>query len=194
MTEAFPLQWPAGVPRTAPYARKDAPFTTTLAISRDDMAREVRLMGGSLPVISTNVALRRDGLPYSGQRTPDDPGVALYFQRRGKSMVFACDRWRKVEHNMRAIVKTIEALRGIERWGSADMVEQAFSGFVGLPAPSKTEWWREVLGLPAGPVTAAEIDAAFRARAAAAHPDTGGSDVAMANLNRARADAKASIA
>ena len=85
-------------------------------------------------------------------------------------------------------------LRGIERWGSADMVEQAFSGFVGLPAPSKTEWWREVLGLPAGPVTAAEIDAAFRARAAAAHPDTGGSDVAMANLNRARADAKASIA
>lgn len=149
-------------------------------------------MDGTLPVISANLSLRNDGLPYANQRQPADPGVALYFQRRGKAMVFACDRWRKVEHNMRAIVKTIDALRGIERWGSADMVEQAFTGFVELPAP-KSDWWREALDLPNGPVTAAMIDAAFRALAHAAHPDTGGSDVEMAVLNRARADAKGSI-
>lgn len=50
-----------------------------------------------------------------------------------------------------------------------------------------------VLGL-SGPVTAKEIDAAYRAAAATAHPDTGGSTEAMAALNRARAEAKAAVA
>lgn len=121
-------------------------------------------MGGTLPVISTNLALRNDGLPYANQKQPADPGVALYFQRRGKSLVFACDRWAKVEHNMRAIVLTIEALRGIDRWGSADMVDQAFTGFAALPSPEASQHWTQVLNLPAN-ATVEQISAHYRARA-----------------------------
>jgi DnaJ-class molecular chaperone len=71
-------------------------------------------------------------------------------------------------------------------------VRQTFKGFVALPAPDGAKPWREVLGLT-GPVTAKEVDAAYREKAATAHPDKGGSAEAMQALNRARQEAKAAI-
>ncbi len=50
-------------------------------------------------------------------RKPDDRGVAVYFTHLRRSMCFTCDKWDQVEDNLYAIVKTIETLRGIERWG-----------------------------------------------------------------------------
>jgi hypothetical protein len=97
-------------------------------------------------------------------------------------MCFACDKWRDVYDNIYAIGKTIEALRGIERWGTGDMVEQAFTGFVALPAPKSPF---DLLGIKPG-ASEEEIDAASRAKAMAAHPDRGGSASAMADLNEAR--------
>lgn len=179
-TPAYPLQWPSGVPRERNPS--PSPFTATIKSADEDIRREVRLMGGTLPVVSSNLELRRDGLPYAGQRQPDDAAVAVYFMRRGRQMVFACDKWRKVEDNMRAIAKTIEALRGIERWGSSDLMERAFTGFEALPAPE--QWW-QVLGVPQK-ATADEIRNAYRAKARSAHPDQGGSTAAMARLNAAR--------
>lgn len=180
--EAYPLQWPVGVPRTERYRVAHAAFSCTLGDAIKQSMNEIRLMGGTLPVISSNLTRRQDGLPYTNQRQPEDCGVAIYFQRRGRSMVFACDRWFKVEHNVRAIAKTIEALRGIERWGSAEMLDRAFTGFEALPAPE--QWW-EVLGV-ARDADPDAIKAAYRLRARNAHPDTGGSDSAMARLNSAR--------
>ena len=49
---------------------------------------------------------------------------------------------------MQAIAKTIEALRGINRWGTGDMMEAAFKGFSALPAPDTNKPWREVLDTP----------------------------------------------
>jgi len=170
--EAYPLQWPDGRKRTAPGWREPAPFDVTFARARDDIVREVNLMvtgsssgrfGDPKLVISTNVALRRDGLPLAGQRQPEDPGVAIYFVRSAKQMAFACDRWNKVEHNMRAIVKTIEALRGIARWGTGDMLEAAYTGFLALPAPAARAWW-QVLGVAAHAGTVEVIDAYRRLR------------------------------
>lgn len=177
--EAYPLQWPAGRPRTPAYQRERANFETTFARSRDDITREVALLtgastrwGGPEVVISTNTALRRDGLPLAGQRNPDDPGVAVYFTYKKRPMSFACDRWDKIEHNMRAIVKTIEALRGITRWGTGDMLEAAFTGFLALPAPTAREWWG-VLGVsPRASDT--EVLAAYRRLRSEHHPDRGG--------------------
>lgn len=103
-------------------------------------------------VISSNVALRRDGLPYSNQRRPDDPGVAVYFRLKGKPHVLACDRWLSPEENLWAIAKHIDAMRGQERWGVGTL-EQAFTGYMALPAPpDDTQWWL-VLDVPetAGP-------------------------------------------
>ena len=189
MTQAFPLQWPAGLQRTRSPSRSafgEFNIGSQSAFVRD----QVRLMGGSLPVVSTNLELRNDGLPYANQRQPADRGVAVYFQRRGKSMVFACDQWDKIEHNLRAIGKTIEALRGIERWGSSDLMERAFSGFEALPAPE--QWW-QVLGVSER-ASEADVTAAYRAKARAAHPDTGGSAAAMARLNAARDEAMRKLA
>lgn len=152
----------------------------TLARARDELFVELRAMGAKMPVLSTNVPLRRDGMLYSVRTEPDDPGVAVYFTWKGRQMAFSCDRWERVRDNVQAIRHTIAALRGIDRWGTGDMMEAAFTGFEALPPPS----WRGDLGL--GPdATRADAEAAYRARARSAHPDAGGSDEAMARLNAA---------
>lgn len=82
MTQAYPLHWPAGWPRTPADKRGRACFETGFGKARDGLLKEVALMGGRLPVLSSNVELRRDGLPYANGKAPADPGVAIYFTRR----------------------------------------------------------------------------------------------------------------
>lgn len=178
---AYPLAWPAGWPRSK--SRKASKFKVTFAEARDELQREIKLLGGRYPVLSTNVELRVDGQPRASARAPDDPAVAVYFERAGKQMVFACDRWDSVKDNIRAIQKTIEAMRGTERWGASDMMERAFAAFIALPPASSD--WRSVLGLTGTP-SRAEIETAYRTKAKSAHPDAGGSDTEMAKLNAAR--------
>ena len=183
MTQAYPLHWPAGWPRTKrPIA---SAFRVTFAEARDDLQKELRLMDARYMVISTNHTLRRDGLPYANQPAPDDCGVAVYFEWKGRQMAFACDKWDNVRANLRAIGKTVENLRGIERWGASDMMERAFSAFEALPAPKSC--WDE-LGIDEN-ASRADIQDAYRDKAKRVHPDHGGSASAMAALNAARAEA-----
>lgn len=192
---AYPLHWPLGRPRTA--SRTSAPFNRkvhngrwnetkrlTISVARDRLQDELERLRATGIVLSTNVELRLDGSPRSDRSPPADPGVALYFKLKGRDTVLACDRWDSVADNIAAIAKHIEALRGIERWGVGTL-EQAFAGYQALPAPE--QWW-QVLGV-GNQATRAEIDAAYRAKARTAHPDTGGSDAAMARLNAARDEA-----
>jgi hypothetical protein len=189
--QAYPLQWPPGVPRTKSPARS-AFGEVTIHRATQELLWEIERMQGQLPVISTNLELRGDGLPYSKQRPITDHGVAVYFTRRGRQLVFACDRWDRIEHNMRAITKTIEAMRGIERWGSSDLMERAFTGFEALPAPKA--WW-EILGLSAPTRSRDEITAAYRRASQDAHPDRpGGSHDRMAAINAARDEGLARLA
>lgn len=193
MAEAFPLAWPAGWPRAKRKTR--AAFAVTFAKARDDLLRELRLMGARYPLLSTNVALRRDGLPYANQPEPDDPGVAVYFMWQGKQMTFACDRWDRVRDNVRAIGKTIEALRGVERWGASDMMERAFSAFEALPAPDQAvtlSCW-QILDLPPN-ASEMEIERAYRAKAKTAHPDAGGSRAEWDQLRAAYDQARRAVA
>lgn len=171
--EAYPLHWPQGWPRTKSPERSR--FDTTDHVATRELIWELERLGARNIVISTNVALRKDGLPYSNRRTPDDVGVAVYFQRNGKQMTFACDRWDRIRDNMRAITKTIDAMRGIERWGASDMMERAFSAFEALPPPSGevTETCWDVLGIEPT-VDQHAIKAAWRKRMKHAHPDHGG--------------------
>jgi hypothetical protein len=146
----------------------------SMANARDHLMNQLVLMGARYIVLSSNVALRRDGLPYANQPEPSDPGVSVYFQWRGKQMTFACDRWDRVRDNVRAIGKTVEALRGVERWGASDMMERAFSAFEALPPPGgpvAASCW-DILGITPG--SRADADVAYRRRAKTAHPDQGG--------------------
>lgn len=142
--KAYPLQWPVGVKRTK--QRVDSKFESSAMASHKLLVEEINRMNGTRPVISSNVPVKADGVMRM-DREPVDPGVAVYFLRDGKQMVFACDKFDLVRDNVRAIGKTIEALRGIERWGSSDMMERAVSGFAALPASTATRHWSEVLGL-----------------------------------------------
>lgn len=186
MTQAFPLHWPDGWPRTKmPQKSK---FNVSFTEARDGLMDEVKRLGGRLPVLSSDLELRGDGLPYAKQRAPADKGVAIYFEYKGKQRVFACDRWDNITDNMRALQKTIEAIRGIERWGASEMMERAFAGFDALPAPDRKKDWREVLGIDPGvhPVTEDIIKDQFRRMTKKRHPDAGGSAEEMAELNAAR--------
>lgn len=201
MIEAYPLYWPEGRPKMPSYQREAARFDTTFARARDNVVREVELLCGKTYyanskanlIVSTNIALRRDGLPLANQRQPDDVGVAVYFHYKNAQVCFACDRWKKIEDNMQAIAKTIEALRGIARWGTGDMMEAAFKGFTALPAPA-AGGWRQVLGFAGGEsVNSDVLRARYRKLASDRHPDKGGSDAAMSALNVALAQAQAEI-
>lgn len=188
MTEAYPLQWPAGKPRTSRPER--ARFDVSQDRAQTGILQQIRMLGGKLPVISTNIPLRRDGLPYANRKVGDDKGVAVYFTLRSQQMCFACDRWDDIKDNMQAIHKTIEALRGIERWGSGDMVQQAFTGFLALPSQESPY---DVLGVKPT-ASQEEIEAAYRQKARFAHPDAGGSTEAMQRLNDARQRLKSQAA
>lgn len=183
--EAYPLHWPLNKPRTQGYRRENSRFETSFTRARDQLINEVKLMGGKSLVISTNINLRRDGLPLAGQRAPEDPGVAIYFtDKSGKQKCIACDRWRKVEDNLWAVAKAIDALRGIQRWGTGDMVEAAFAGFTALPAVPKKQQWFEVLEVSRR-ADASAVQAQYRSLALRHHPDRGGSHQKMAELNAA---------
>jgi hypothetical protein len=204
--DAFPLQWPDGWRRTDPGKRKHGAYKVDFVRARDELVREARLLG-SRPedvVISSSMALRRDGIPYAQQREPDDPGVAVYWAKRTWSReaehvqqrVIACDAWRTVRENMRAIGLAIGSLRQLERTGASEILDRAFTGFVALPAAggSARPWWADELGLDilAG-LTGDVIKNAYRARAMVVHPDRGGTDAAMAKLNQARDEALRSV-
>lgn len=196
MTQAFPLQWPASRPRTKSLVRAafnkkvtkpGKTYTTNEALTVADaigrLQREVDLLGARQYVLSTNLELRLDGLPRSSQAEPSDRGVALYFHLGGKPHCLPCDRYDRVADNIAAIAKHIEATRAIERYGVATMSEM-FTGFVSLPSYSGNHW-SDVLGVSRS-ATTAEINAAYRDKAKAAHSDAGGSDAAMSRLNVAR--------
>lgn len=189
MIDHHPLHWPDGVPRTPTYQRRRARFDTSLEVASVGVYDELRRLGATDPILSTNVPTRKDGMPRSTAREPLDPGAAIYFRLDGKPVSMACDRWDRTKDNVQALRKTIEALRGIERWGSSDMVNRAFTGFQSLPA-SGAEDWRAVLDIKGHNVPWPAVKARYHELAQRAHPDRGGSDAEMSRLNQALDAAK----
>ena len=204
---AYPLAWPARKPRTKPDARMGGRFNhkveafseyrgryqqtkeLTVSVAVDRVLAELDRLGADRrypPVISTNLEVRLDGLPRSGQRKPLDPGVAVYFRVDGDPVVLATDRYDSVEANLAAVAAHIAASRAIERHGVGTLKE-IFRGFAALPPAMAVDDWRAVLG---NPDTLADAEIQYRTRAKDAHPDRGGSDAAMAALNAAIARAR----
>lgn len=197
----YPLHWPPGRPRT-PYNRRTHPKfgDHTVAQALGVLYAELDRLRAKSVVLSSNIPLGRDGRPLSIRGLLPDPGVAVYFTRGGTPYQLACDRWLEVAHNIWAIARHIEALRGQERWG-VGTVEQAFAGYAALPPPGSgtgvmvvreappAPWWEVLKVTRDAPLPVAE--AAFRALAKEAHPDAGGSTARMQALATAIAAARA---
>lgn len=192
--EAYPLQWPPHVPRTPAHKQKWGSFQVTPGEAQNQLVDEVARSGGSHLVLSTNIPLRRDGLPYANHRQPEDPCVAVYYMRKGKQVCIPCDAYDKVWKNMRAIGLSIRDMRGPEKRGCAAITDQAFSGFTALPPPDAepTERsWHEVLKVDRDADTDA-VEIAWRVLRRKLHPDApGGSTEAFQQLQRAYEQAKA---
>ena len=207
---AYPLAWPKGVPRTPVHAREYARFrkrddgwlkSVSVAESLKRLQYELNAITRTGQawrvtgvVISSNVELRRDGLPMSGRREPDDPGVCAYFHLDGKPHALPCDKWHRAADNIVAIAKHVEAIRGMERWGVAN-VAQMFAGFAALPPASGPivegqPPWYHVLGVEEA-ASLADIERAYRHKARIAHPDTGGSHEEFLRLQDAINTARA---
>lgn len=187
----YPLAWPDGLPRTERKATSQ--FRTSLPGAIRNVQKSLAAFGADTGRAVSDVCVTSN---YGGIAVaePKDTGVAIWFQWDRAQRCIAVDRYPKVEDNLQAIHHILEARRTEMRHGGLHIVRQTFTGFVALPAPAGARSWREVLGLTASVVTAADIDQAFRERAAKAHPDAGGTAEAMVELNRARAEAKRAIA
>lgn len=150
MIEAYPLQWPLGYKRTPATHKKDAPFQTAFAKARDGIIYELTKMYAKDIVISSNVPVKKDGLPYAvpfGQwkNITDDTGIAVYFNFNKEQKVICCDAYLSLDDNMQAINKTVEALRGIDRWQCSDIINQTFTGFKAIPEKTGGKAWWDVL-------------------------------------------------
>ncbi|MBX4883985.1 J domain-containing protein [Rhizobium bangladeshense] len=183
---AYPLTWPHNIPRTKNKAVSK--FKTSLPAA----LKNVR---SSLQLFATDSGKKVEGITISSNVTlgvdrPADSGVAVWFQWDGMSVCIAVDRYPKVEDNVQAIYHIIDGRRTELRHGGLHIVKATFTGLLALPAPDRKHW-REVLGISSddGTLSVEYIKLVYQRLAKAAHPDQGGSQDAMAELNRAREEA-----
>lgn len=192
--DPFPLQWPEAWPRAT--SREVPKFASNFTTDRDTIYRWLGKRGANV-VITSNLPLTTSLKPMASGNV-SDPGIACWWVERGAERVIACDRWRTVGHNLHAIMLSLQALRGLERWGASELVNRAFEGFRALPAgePIVTaRSWREVIGgaWPEGLAPGELLTLAkqrFRVAMSVAHPDRGGATDRAAELNLAMDQAR----
>lgn len=197
MQQKFPLAWPPGWRRTtfrtkAKFVGKAGAWEggtykgqerVTLPQGIQRLLDALRRLGADEVTVSTNLALNKDGSINRSQGMPSDPGVAVYWRMGKDQRCMAIDQYDRIPDNLAAVAATLEAMRAIERYGGAMILDRAFAGFVALPAPE--QWW-QVLGVKAN-ASKSEVDKAYRELATKHHPDkTHGDEYAMARINRAR--------
>ena len=192
MQEAFPLDWPLGYARTK--NRKYSRFQQTPGAALSFLRQEVSRLGGKNLVVSTSLPVRKDGGIYAEYlaKKVDDPGVAIYFDLNGEPIAMCCDQYDRVFDNAYALGKSVEALRGIDRWGCSEFMKRAFTGFKALPesgSATSENWAEEVLSVQPGD-TWDRVKFLYRQRVKDSHPDTGGTAEMFDLVQRAFAHLK----
>jgi hypothetical protein len=210
MLQRYPLTWPEGWKRTEGLRRRHGQFNRketrldaygpgqhgqdTKRISIGDAIKRVFYELERLGVkhvqedvlVSTNLRVNIAGIPRGDAGEPSDPGVAVYWERKGVRQCIAIDQYFRVADNLAAIAATLEAMRAIERHGGAEILNRAFTGFAALPERASSSW-RTALGFgEKEAVTLDQVEAAFRRQTRTAHPDAGGTEEAMRGLIQAR--------
>jgi len=184
--DAYPLSWPSGYPRSKPQMSRFGGIT--LFQSRQEVYEEVRILIGKSKldrydcIISSNMKTRKDGEVYSNAKEPEDSGVAVYFMYKDTQRVFACDKWLYVRHNLHAIAKSISAIRGLDRWGVSEMLDRIFTGFIGITDDAGKDVGIFEIN---SSTTIEDIKRQYKQMAKERHPDNGGDENLMIELNSA---------
>ena len=188
MTQAYPLTWPRGQPRTKRKCKSQ--FRTGIDAAVKNVRAKMTAFGKDSDspitnlIISSNVTLMED--------RPRDGGVAIYFKWDGLDCCIAVDRYETPKENLQAIVHVIEAERTKLRHGGLNVVRTAFKGYAALPPPSNRKPWWDVLGVPMDCRLDVARDA-HRVLAVKHHPDAGGEAETMAEINHAWDEAQEAL-
>ncbi len=187
----YPLQWPEQIGRSR--RRENGSFRTNFDNAVRNVQKSLRSFSNVTnkkitdAVISSNIDLMNS--------KPSDPGIAVWFVWDNESICIPVDRYATPAANLQAIHHILEARITEARHGTLQLVKATFKGFAALPPPpgakAKRPWW-VVLDIPSNRrVHKPEIEDTYRRLAKQCHPDAGGSDEKMAELNIARTEALA---
>lgn len=114
-------------------------------------------------------------------QTEQDRTVELTYQKNGKTVKLTMGKQPRAVDNLRVLYLAIEAMRMNEKRGIGEILESAYKQLSGAVS-ERTPY--EVLGVPEGlPITVYE--AMYKDLAKKNHPDAGGSDEDMKQLNKA---------
>lgn len=185
----YPLSWPKEWPRTPTKAKSQ--FKTTIYQALKNVQEELVRFGKDSEIAVDEVLISSN---YSlGNQNPEDSGVAVYFTWDGVPTCIAVDRYQRIEENLQAIFRCIEAERTKLRHGGLNLVRASFRGYAALPPPLQAgsgKPWFEILGVKKN-AEWGEVVEAHKKLAKQNHPDLGGSQSAMAAINEAFQQAKA---
>jgi hypothetical protein len=193
-------RWPSEL-RTAGQ-RCASPFSAPWSDTREQLAREARLIGGRELVIQlaiSEVDIRRDGWPYAAAR-PNHPGITVVVADSDYGRLsWATDRYASWQANTRAVALSMEALRSADRHGVIQ--GRQYAGFRELPADgqrqpmgvqtaalliARTAGWRGP-DIPSSIIHNPDVrEKAYREAAKRAHPDSGGDTDAFRGLKQAK--------
>ncbi len=189
---AYPLMWPDERKRTLSYNRSgEKRWSGSFRTAMDDLEDELRKAQIFTWILSSDVP------PHSRQTTPDDPGVAVWFNQRVRNQwvlsVLASDRFDQFWKNVKAVAMTLNRLRLIDDYGCYT-VSQAIQGaaFLALPGPEtpSARPWRAVLKVGEyEPSTMNDVEHAYKFLVRQVAQD----QVKLTELNIARDEARKAL-
>ena len=114
---AYPLVWPQGWPVTPAAKQGRSRFAASFDKAQRKLHDELRMLGAKGIIVSSNVAVRKDGMLYSdfARRRIDVPAVAVYFELDGAPMVMARDAYLTPQDNIMSLAHAVGHMRGLTR-------------------------------------------------------------------------------
>jgi hypothetical protein len=193
--------WPGEATESPGHSPFQADYDSTTVI----LDHELHWHGARATVVQMDV---NKPTSLRASLKPDSPGVIVSFTTaEGMKLRFACDRFWRWSHNLRAIALGLKALRTVERYGIVNDGQQ-FAGFRALESAESARGFESIEDAARFVVHLARPDldddkierragvlidddemaaSEFRRAAKNAHPDVGGDDATMARLASARA-------
>lgn len=168
--------WPGALTPVRLRSNFSASWSATLSLLRT----ELRQLGASNERVQLAIPasqFKRDGKPYANAKA-EHPGVILTLDSKHGALSYPCDTFTTWRDNVRAIAKSLENLRAVDRYGVTKRGEQ-YRGFLALeataaPAGFSTAAEAEAYLRTVSDIATAPIEKALRRAQWNTHPDQGG--------------------